>query len=239
MPVLAAQCQAKSGTTSVALLELYTSEGCNSCPPADRWIADIPQRGLGPDRVVPLALHVDYWNYLGWIDRFSQAAFSKRQREFANRAKSRVVYTPQFVLNGRDYHWTADKLADDLEQINLRPARADISLRLDHAGHALRIKGTASVKQKSTDAELYIALYENNLRTDVRAGENRGRTLEHAFAVHRLIGPVSFDPSGKVQIDEELKLDKTWNTSKLGVAAFVQEIKGTDVLQALALGLCR
>src|SRR5688572_7976417 len=83
VPVSAAVCQASSGGTSVALLELYTSEGCDSCPPADRWVAALRKNGLGPDRVVPLALHVDYWNHLGWTDRFARAAFTERQRELA------------------------------------------------------------------------------------------------------------------------------------------------------------
>jgi hypothetical protein len=238
LPVPAAVCQAKSGTTSVALLELYTSEGCDSCPPADRWIAALPKNGLGPDRVVPLALHVDYWNKLGWTDRFSQAAFTERQRELANRAKSHVLYTPQLVLNGRDYHWRSNTLTDDLARINSRPARADIGLQLERKHRVLTVKGTATVKQTPAHAALYLALYENDLGTDVRAGENRGQILEHAFVVHRLIGPFAFDGGGKARIDETLNLDKTWNIGKLGIAAFVQESKGTDVLQALALGLC-
>ncbi|HKQ30636.1 MAG TPA: DUF1223 domain-containing protein [Burkholderiales bacterium] len=237
-PVSAAVCQAKSGNTTTALLELYTSEGCDSCPPADRWIAGLPSRGVGPDRVVPLALHVDYWNHLGWTDRFSQAAFTQRQRELANRAKSRTIYTPQLVLNGRDYYWTSNRLADDLARTNRRPARADINLQLVRKDWGLAVTGAAALRQTSMDVGLYLALYENDLRTEVRAGENRGRTLEHAFVVHRLIGPLAFDSSGKAPIDETFKLDKTWNPNKLGVAAFVQELKGTEVLQALALRLC-
>ena len=102
-PALAAGCKAESGEKTVALVELYTSEGCSSCPPADRWLSALAERGFAPDRVVPLALHVDYWDYIGWKDPFAKALFSARQRELAAIARSRVVYTPQVVLAGKDY----------------------------------------------------------------------------------------------------------------------------------------
>jgi hypothetical protein len=235
----AAVCEAKSGATTVALLELYTSEGCSSCPPADRWVNDLPNRGFGTDRIVPLALHVDYWNNLGWTDRFSQAAFSERQRELARRTNSRTVYTPELKLNGREYRrWSRGGLAADLDTINRRPARAEIALRLDRQGQTLRVDGTAALKQQAPAAGLYLALYENNLSTAVQAGENRGSTLKHSFVVHRLIGPVGFDAKGTARMQETLSLDAAWKTPDLGVAAFVQESNGVEVLQALALGVC-
>jgi hypothetical protein len=234
--VPAAVCHASSGANTAALLELYTSEGCDSCPPADRWFAGPAKRGFGPNRVVPLALHVDYWNDLGWIDRFSQAAFTERQRGLAGRIGSRTIYTPQLMLSGRDYRWTTNQLEADLARINRLPARADIHLQLQRRDKALAIRGDATLKQPA-DAGLYIALYENDLRTQVRAGENIGRTLAHAFVVRRLIGPLAF-VGGNARIEQTLALDPTWNTDKLGVAAFVQESKENAVLQALALSLC-
>ena len=235
----AAVCAAKSGATTVALLELYTSEGCSSCPPADRWVNDLPKRGFGTDRIVPLALHVDYWNSLGWTDRFSQAAFTQRQRELARRAHSSTVYTPELKLNGREYRrWSRGGLAADLEAINRRPTRADIALRLERQGQTLRVGGTAALKQQVPAAGLYLALYENNLSTEVRAGENRGSALKHNFVVHRLLGPVAFDATGMARMNETLSLDAGWKTPDLGVAAFVQESNSVEVLQALALGVC-
>lgn len=239
-PAAAAVCQAKSGNTTVALLELYTSEGCDSCPPADRWIAGLPQRGVTHKQVVPLALHVDYWNHLGWSDRFSQAAFTQRQRDIAQRANARVVYTPQVMLNGQDYRgWASDKLATDLERINRLPPRADVTLQLERQAQTVRVNAAAQVKQSAADAGLYIAVYENNLRTEIRAGENRGRTLDHAFVVRRLLGPLRIGANGGARIDETIALDKNWRTDNLGVAAFVQELNGTAVWQAQALALCR
>jgi len=95
-------CESRSAARRVALIELYTSEGCNSCPPADRWLSSLQARGFNADRMVPLAFHVDYWDYLGWRDRFAQAGFSVRQRAQAGRGGARSVYTPQLLLNGAD-----------------------------------------------------------------------------------------------------------------------------------------
>ena len=102
----AMQCTARSSAATTALVELYTSEGCSSCPPADDWLFSLGQSGLVPDRVVPLALHVDYWNDLGWEDSYSQKTFTDRQHRLADLNRMRSVFTPQFVLNGRNLsHW--------------------------------------------------------------------------------------------------------------------------------------
>ena len=98
-----AECSVSSGTSRVALLELYTSEGCSSCPPADRWLSGLAAKGVNSERVVPLALHVDYWDYIGWRDRFAHPGFSERQRQMAVLGNSTLVYTPQVMLNGRDF----------------------------------------------------------------------------------------------------------------------------------------
>src|SRR3954462_13042430 len=100
---LGAECTASSRQTRVPLLELYTSEGCDSCPPTDRWVSELPARGYPPDRLVVLAFHVDYLGRLGWPDRFAQARFSDRQRAVNSRVGARVIYTPQLMLNGKDY----------------------------------------------------------------------------------------------------------------------------------------
>ena len=101
--VPAAQCSATSAEHRVPLLELYTSEGCNSCPPTDRWFSSLPGKGLTARKVVALAFHVDYWNDLGWSDPFSKPQYSDRQRAASLRNKARFVYTPQLLLDGRDY----------------------------------------------------------------------------------------------------------------------------------------
>src|SRR5688572_822163 len=124
-----AQCTAESGASRVALLELYTSEGCDSCPPADRWISGLPGRGWGIERVVTLGFHVDYWNYLGWNDPYANAAYSARQRSASQRNRARVVYTPQLLLNGRDYRRSPerDDLHDRIGTLNREKPKARLS----------------------------------------------------------------------------------------------------------------
>src|SRR3954468_19444073 len=98
-----AHCTAQSAAKTVALVELYTSEGCDSCPPADRWLSSLGAQGYAPDRIVPIALHVDYWDYIGWKDPYAHAAHSARQRKMARLARAAMVYTPQVLLQGRDF----------------------------------------------------------------------------------------------------------------------------------------
>src|SRR5437870_929713 len=122
-PASAAECIARSGPGTAALVELYTSEGCSSCPPADRWLSALGQR-FGRDRVVALSLHVDYWDYLGWKDPYAQRQFALRQRKLSQLQRVALVYTPQVVLQGRDFpSWRASAFDAALDAINAQPAR--------------------------------------------------------------------------------------------------------------------
>ena len=234
----AAACEAKSGDATVALLELYTSEGCSSCPPADRWVADLPKGGYGKNRVVPLAFHVDYWDYIGWADPFAQKAFTERQQEFARRTRAATIYTPQLILSGRDYRrsWLSN-FSKQLDRINASTPRADIALRWEGTGNTVRLHGEAA-KKTTAPVEFFVAVYENNLSNEIAAGENSGKTLHHDYVIRRLYGPLPFDGDGRASFVEKLALDPRWKTADLGVAAFVQESRGTEVLQALALDAC-
>lgn len=237
-----AGCEAKTGKTTVALLELYTSEGCSSCPPADRWVAELPRNGFTQDRVVPLAFHVDYWNYLGWVDPFAQSNFTQRQRDFAHHTNAATVYTPELVLSGREYRrWWGGSFERSVRQVNRAAPDADIELKLDRHGNTLQIDGRAVLRQTqgaAPTADLYVALYENNLSNKISAGENSGRTLQHSFVVRRLFGPLAFDTRDHARFRQKLALAAGWKPEDLGVAAFVQESKGTRILQALALDVC-
>ena len=243
-PGIAAQCPAESAARRVALLELYTSEGCDSCPPADRWVSSLPGRGIGHDRVVVLAFHVDYWNYLGWADPFAQSRFSARQRSISQRNKARVVYTPQLIFNGKDYRRgpLRDDFPDKAAAINQDPARAKISLRMHREGEqGPEVAATVSVAEarERNGAHFYLALYENNLTSQVSAGENRGKRLQHDFVVRELAGPWPFAPDGTLSANHRFRLDPRWKSADLHVAAFVQNEQTGDVLQALAAPYCR
>lgn len=227
-------CMKQSPAHAVALLELYTSEGCNSCPPADRWLSGLAKDGPGPDRLVPLAFHVDYWDRLGWKDRFAAARFSERQYALARQAGSRAVYTPGVFLNFQEFRgWGSARFGDAVRAVNARPARAEIRLEL-HSPSPAELAIEADFK--ATDGRAFVALYENRLSTDVKAGENRGATLRHDYVVRDWFGPL--EVRGSAQFTRTLALQRDWKPADLGVAAFVQDGAGREVLQASALANC-
>lgn len=213
-------CSADSGGRRLHLLELYTSEGCSSCPPADRYLSGLRNEA----NVVPLAFHVDYWNHLGWPDRFAKPEYSRRQRDGAAANDSRFVYTPQFVLDGRDWRrggsnppWRTEARG---QRLNL-----DLTWRKGRLGAQGTWAGAAG--------QAYLALYENALESAVAAGENQGRKLRHDFVVRQLAGPLAI-AAGRFQT--EFVVDPAWQRPNLGVAAFVVAPDG--VAQALRLSAC-
>ncbi len=188
-----AACSAQSAAHTVALIELYTSEGCDSCPPADRWLAALEREGVSRDKAVPLALHVDYWDYIGWKDPYAKPLFSARQKEAGAISRSSVVYTPQVMLAGRDFRkWSSGGLAAELRRINAQPARAAIDLALRDAGGRVEVRA-ATTAADGADAALYVAWYDSGLTSDVRAGENKGAVLRHDYVARDWSGPVALD----------------------------------------------
>jgi hypothetical protein len=235
-------CSSYSGPHTTALVELYTSEGCDTCPPADHWLSSLFSQGFRPDQVVPLALHVDYWDYIGWKDPFAKGEFSARQRKLAAMRRPVLVYTPQVLLQGQDFRrWAGDDFAEQVARINSRAARARIALaiRAIEPG-AIRAELSAMlfdpVEQKN--AAVYLAAYENRLASEVNAGENRGKRLAHDFVVREWIGPIAFGESLKLEESRALPLLPGANPKNLGVAAFVQNRGTSEVLQALMLPAC-
>ncbi len=238
----AAQCSAKSGPRTAVLVELYTSEGCDSCPPADRWLSSLGAKGYAPDKVVPLALHVDYWDYIGWKDPYARHEFATRQRRQAELKRARIVYTPQVLLQGQDFrHWGSDEFADAVAKVNATPPRASIALSLNAMGRtsvdvSLMAELLNPAEQK--DAALYLAAFENKLTSQVAAGENRGKVLPHDYVVREWIGPIEFGRELKLSDKRTLPLLPNANPAQSGVAAFVQNRKSGEVLQALMLPAC-
>ena len=235
----AQQLSARSGPQTVALLELYTSEGCNSCPPADALVRSLAAKGLTLDHVVPLGLHVDYWDDLGWPDRFAQAIFTRRQREIAARHRSRTIYTPQLVLHGQSLtQWNI--INAEVQRINQIKARADLSLEVTRqTTDSLEVVAQGVVPETAarSQAKMFVALYENRLTSAVTAGENTGRTLQHEYVVRQWIGPLDVDEQGVIRLQRTLPLHSDWKMPDLGLVAFVQQQETGDVLQALVLPL--
>jgi len=165
-----------SGTSKVPLLELYTSEGCSSCPPADSWLSTFQQHPELWHKVVPIAFHVDYWNYLGWKDPFSNKNNSQRQYIYKRSGNIRAVYTPGVVFDGKESHnWPLNK---SIPKTSKMPG--ELQVQLD--GNTL----TASFMTKSTAQQpliLNVTLLGFDLETKIPAGENRGKILKHNFVV--------------------------------------------------------
>jgi len=230
-------CSKTSPTHTVALLELYTSEGCSSCPPADRVVSGL-KNAAAAGMVVPLSMHVDYWNYIGWTDRFSKAEFTQRQRSLADRVNSSVIYTPEMFLTGKELRGWRGDLQGTIAETNKLPARANIGIKLG-AAEGGKLPVEISVKA-APGAKLFMALYENGLSSQVKAGENNGVTLNHDFVVRGWAGPLELKmdgSTGSTVLARALSIPSDSHIRQLGVAAIVQDEKG-EVLQALALPYC-
>jgi hypothetical protein len=241
-PAWGAACKAQSGPRTAALVELYTSEGCSSCPPADHWLSGLGEKGYTPDRVVPLALHVDYWDYIGWKDPYAKRAFSTRQRKLTVLQRQALVYTPQVMLQGRDYRgWYEPGFDEAVAKINAQPARAKISLEIRsmQAGKIeVAVSAALAATGQADEPALYLAAYQNRLQSQVIAGENGGRTLKHDFVALEWEGPVAFDPAGRLEERRVLPMVPKAGKGDSGVAAFVQNRRNGAVLQALMLPGC-
>ena len=245
--LLAGECTAKSDQFTTPLLELYTSEGCSSCPPADRWLSGIQMAGYTTDKVVPLAFHVDYWDYIGWKDRYAKPQFTARQREQARLGYASFVYTPQVTINGADFRgWQSTSRFDQaVEDARKQPAKANLAINikpLPEAGVAISITAHAASAELGKQSDVYIAVYENHLKSEVKTGENAGRELKHDFVVRDFYGPFRLDEqTGPWQRNLTWKQD-TKNPDirnrEIGVATFVQNRTSGVVLQALSLKAC-
>ncbi|MEE9331998.1 MAG: DUF1223 domain-containing protein [Methylophilaceae bacterium] len=231
------ECSAKSGSKTVPLLELYTSEGCSSCPPADKWLSKINQ---GKDEVTPLAFHVDYWDYIGWKDKFSKAEYSNRQRKTAAFGGQGFVYTPQFVFNGRDFKgWDNSRLNAAINQSQKFAARANLTLDAingEDGSITLKASAEATNPADAKEADVFVVLYENGLVTNVKAGENVGRELKHDYVVRKLFG--AYQINSLNQFNKQFKLGSTWKGRDAGAVIFMQNTRNGKIIQSLALPFC-
>lgn len=239
---IAATCSAAtdvaSGAGSAALVELYTSEGCDSCPPADRWLSTLSAKKMD---VVPLAFHVDYWDYIGWKDRFAQTKFTDRQRNAVALQGSRTVYTPQVMMDGRDARqWTSSVAFEArVRELAKRAPRATIKLRAEPLAQSAKISADVTLANPADGrhAALFVALTENNLVSRVTAGENKGVTLKHDFVVRSFSGAMPLATGVRVR-DVTIAIPADAKRGDLAVVAFVQDEKSGEVLQAVRGALC-
>lgn len=233
-----AACTARSGALTTALVELYTSEGCSSCPPADQQLSQFPDRRWPLDKAVPLSLHVPYWDYIGWKDPYAQSAFAERQNWLVQKNRQRTVFTPHFFVSGKEIGNWRNELPEAIRRINAQPARADIQLRVDQPQPGLlSIRADASSSLKSESLALYLAVTESHLVSKVRRGENSGATLHHDHVVRAWIGPLAL-VAGKISTRRDIKLQADRVGADIAVVGLVQNASSGEVVQAVAVDRC-
>ena len=227
------------------VVELYTSEGCSDCPPADRLLTElVAEQPLAGVQVIALGEHVDYWNYLGWTDRFSSAALTQRQEDYQARVFAPTpVYTPQLVVDGHLQSIGSNRAA--VRQVLRRAAgatKADVHLAVSdpQAGRAsatIAVDLTAGMMLREP-ADVLVAIVEDGLVTEVPRGENRGRTLEHN-AVVRYLGVVGEMPQSdrSRSLTTSIVLAPDWQPARLRVIAFVQERNSRRIVGAASVSL--
>lgn len=211
-------CEVQSGERITPVIELYTSEGCSSCPPADRWLSTLKGKA-----VVAQAFHVGYWDYIGWVDRFASPANTSRQREVAAANGLRNIYTPQVVRNGRDWRDYARALEATA------PARAAIVLR--RTNNIDNFEAWVTPVESVNAWSAYWTVTEHGHSSRVQTGENAGETLRHDFVVRQ------YTPVGRYQGAQLLRY-----SAISGVAAHARQInivvfdpKTAEPLQGVSL----
>ena len=213
----------ESQPESFALVELFTSEGCSSCPPADRLLGMILSAARrDKERLFPLAFHVDTWNHLGWVDPFSDPAYSRRQEEYARAFHLKAPYTPQMVVNGVDEFVGSNmwRARGGLTKAMKTPARAAVVLRLQPAKAPDALLVDYKVAGAPANALVHIALVERGVMSKVLKGENAGRALRHENVV-RIFKTVPLGAQAEGEV--ELKLPSTFVRRNLSVIGYVQD----------------
>ena len=217
-----------SGDQQTAVVELYTSEGCSSCPPADRWLSRLVETPAEDLQLLALSFHVDYWNYLGWKDRFSSAEYTRRQRQLGANNSQRTIYTPEFFVNGREARGSSNILSK-IEQVNAErsPLNLELTVSRDQTGLVMELRAP----EGSFDRPLHhrYLVYENNLSSDVRNGENAGEVLHHQRVVRYMSRALALGGENRHRI----AIDPDWKGENVGVAVLVTSPGSLEYIDAL------
>jgi hypothetical protein len=241
----AAVCPAASTGTlprdGAVVLELFTAQGCSSCPPADRVLSSLGEDETLRGRVVPLAFHVDYWDRIGWTDPFGSPRWSARQEAYGRRFRLDGVYTPQLVLDGRaEMNGSQEaRIRTEIARRLERPPVARVDLAAtpgESAAEAVVTVGAELLEAREGKLDLLLAVFENGVVTAVARGENEGAVLRNDFVVRRLETVLSLTGRAGTRQTREMrvKLDGAWRPERLGVAAFLQDPRSLEIVGAAA-----
>ena len=229
---------ARADQTTPVIVELFTSEGCSSCPPADallsQYVKNSPVSGV---EVIALGEHVDYWNHGGWTDPFSSASFSQRQSDYSNAFHLDTVYTPQIIVDGKAQLVGSD--GDAAEAAIRRAARlpkAQVTLAETAPGQLAVHVGHLPVSAQSDPAEVYLAVTEDNLSSSVGGGENAGRHLSHSAVVRELV-PLGTVTGGSFAASPAVAVKPGWRRGHLHAVVFAQERTSRRIVGASEITL--
>jgi hypothetical protein len=206
------------------VVELYTSQGCNSCPPADAFMGELVRQ----PGVIALSFHVDYWNYLGWHDPFSNKKFTYRQKEYAMSLRQTGVYTPQMVIQGKRGEIGTDRKAVMQAIADARKAKPAATVLLEKL-EGSRLRATVSAAAEAKGANIYLALFDRRHATKIPRGENEGKTLtnHHVVREWRKLGQFEGE---KAEFSITAASEK--GEKRSGAAVIVQQGKGGAILGA-------
>jgi len=210
-----------------SLLELYTSEGCSSCPPAERWLSRLKDSSGLWTNFVPVAFHVDYWNYLGWRDRWSSELFSNRQRAYANIWGGDTIYTPEFILNGKEWR-RAPGQKNVPSASTASPGTLKVNSDDGTRWHAIFVP----TEPRKLQFDIHACLLVSGVGSDVKAGENEGRRLDHDFAALTLVESAMLQSSTVFRAEFMLPPPPAPAKRTLALAVWVTEKGGLEPLQS-------
>jgi hypothetical protein len=205
----------KSSPKQTAVVELYTSEGCSSCPPADRWLEQLVKVPDDELDVLALGFHVDYWDYIGWKDEFASPVFTQRQRSLAHRNNQSSIYTPEFFVNGKESRGTA-RVLDEIRKINHVPSDVELTLSITPAPGYYQLQLT-SKSNLDLDLQVRFMVFEDDLSNQVKRGENAGSKLYHQRVVRYLSPPIKLKPS----LEHHIDIASEWSPQNLGIGALI------------------
>lgn len=223
------------------LVELFTSEGCSSCPPADRFLQTLDGQPVQGAEMIVLSEHVDYWNHIGWKDPYSASFYSQRQSAYAKRFGLDSIYTPQMVVDGTsEFVGSNSGLADKafrkaLSVPKLPVHLSSVSTEASNTLHAHLETGALDASFGSLEADVYVAVALNRAESQVSAGENAGHRLAHVSVVKSLTKVGALKQGQVLAQDVQLKLERGSDSRGLRLIAFVQEPRQGRVLGAAAM----
>jgi hypothetical protein len=232
--------RAEGASPTPVIVELFTSEGCSDCPPADRVLADLAERQpVEGVEIIGMSEHVDYWNQLGWADPFSGAQFSARQNEYAQAFKHKDIYTPQMVVDGQA-EFVGSNRAQAISAITRAVEKRKARVHIEETGHnsgavtfRVQVDPISGTRREAFD--VFVAITEGNLVSKVQRGENKGKNLAHTAVVRSLSLAGKVDDATGLTALPVLRLASQWKLQDLQAVAFVQSKDDRRILGAASI----